>query len=131
MYKYASLPTSLVEKSDAYRETNDCTVKAFAIAFNTTYDKAHNHLAKHCGRRPRQGIVSRIVLQPSLRHTKTKVGPYTNSNRITLGAFCKAHPEGRYYVRVKGHAIAVVDGTVYDHRDSPRRQVTWALRIYI
>lgn len=130
MYKYSPLPPELVKASDDYKETNDCTVKAFAIAFNTTYAKAHNHLHKYCGRQRGKGIKSSRTIPKSLKHSKVKEGPYSRSNRITLSQFCKKHPEGRYYVSVTGHALAVIDGTVYDHSDRPRRQVTWALRIH-
>ena len=113
------------------KENNDCTVKALAIALNTSYAKAHTHLKRFCGRPDRKGIVSRDVLPQSFKNTKYRVGPYTRRNKVTLKKFCELHPQGRYYVSVRGHAIAVVDGVVYDHSDRPRRQVTFAIRIYV
>ena len=119
------------EHSKAMRETNDCTVKAFAVVFDTTYEKAHAHLKYNCGRHNRKGIISREVLAPSLKKTKFKVGPYTKQNRISLKAFCEKHNEGRFYVCVRGHALAVIDGVIYDYKEAPRRQVTWAMRVYL
>ena len=113
------------------KETNDCTVKAFAVVFNTTYEKAHTHLKNHCGRQNRHGIVSRVVLAPSLKRTKYKIGPYHSGNRITLKNFLEKHNEGRFYVCVRGHALAVVDGVLHDYKEALRRQVTWAMRVYL
>ena len=98
------------QNTKVMKETNDCTVKAFAVVFDTTYEKAHAHLKHNCGRQNRKGIVSREVLAPSLKKTKYKVGPYSKTNRITLKNFLEKHSEGRFYVCVRGHALAVVEG---------------------
>lgn len=115
----------------AMKETNDCTVKAFAVVFDTTYEKAHAHLKYNCGRQNRKGIVSREVIPPSLKKTKHRLGPYSRDNRITLKNFIEKHREGRFYVCVRGHALAVVDGVIYDYKEGLRRQVTWAMRVYL
>ncbi len=114
-----------------YNEHNDCTVVAFAEVFNTSYEKAHKHLKLHCGRVNRKGIVSRTALPDSLKNTRHKVGDYSKTNRITISKFIEKHPIGRYYVVVRGHAIAIVDGVVYDGYYKPRRQITWAMRVYL
>lgn len=119
------------ENTKLMKEDNDCTVKAFAVVFNTTYEKAHSHLKHHCGRQNRKGVISREVLPPSLKRTKYKVGPYSRANRISLKAFVEKHNEGRFYVCVRGHALAVVDGVVHDYKAGLRRQVTWAMRVYL
>lgn len=115
----------------AMKETNDCTVKAFAVVFDTTYEKAHAHLKVNCGRQNRKGIISRDVLSQSIKKTKHKVGPYSKTNRITLGKFIEKHNQGRFYVCVRGHALAVIDGVIYDYKEGLRRQVTWAMRVYL
>lgn len=119
------------QNTKAMRETNDCTVKAFAVVFDTTYEKAHAHLKHNCGRQNRKGIVSREVIAPSLKKTKYKIGPYSKTNRITLKNFLEKHSEGRFYVCVRGHALAVVDGAIYDYKEGLRRQITWAMRVYL
>lgn len=131
MYQYRPLDEELIKASKRLNEWNDCTVKAFAKVFNTTYEKAHSHLKNACSRQNKCGIHSSKVLPQSLKKTKHKVGPYTTANRIQLKKFCEKHPKGRYYVALCGHAIAVIDGVVYDHSDRPRRQVTWAMRVYL
>jgi hypothetical protein len=119
------------QNTKAMHETNDCTVKAFAVVFDTTYEKAHAHLKKNCGRQNRKGIHAREVIPPSLKKTKYKVGPYSKTNRITLKNFLEKHNQGRFYVLIRGHAFAVVDGVLYDYKEGLRRQVTWAMRVYL
>lgn len=131
MYQYMPLDEELIKASKKLNEYNDCTVKAFAKVFNTTYEKAHKHLKNSCNRKDKCGIRSSMVLPQSLKKTKFKVGPYTRDNRIQLKKFCEKHPKGRFYVALCGHAIAIIDGVVYDHSDRPRRQVTWAMRVYL
>ena len=130
MYKYSPLPKELLETSKRIKEDRDCTVKALAIALGTSYERAHRHLELHCNRRRGRGIKSSLVLPKSLRNTPYKIGPYSSSNKVSLSTFCKNHPKGRFYVAVSGHAIAVVDGVVYDYKDAPRRMVKWAIRVF-
>lgn len=114
-----------------YNETNDCTVVAFAEVFDTTYERAHKHLKEKCGRVNRKGVYTNLVLPQSLVNTKFRTGgPYENKPR-TLGQFVKDFPEGRYYVCVRDHALAIVDGVICDHKHSPRRKVKWVMRVII
>lgn len=119
------------QNTKVMKEANDCTVKVFAVVFDTTYEKAHAHLKNNCGRQNRKGIHSRVVLAPSLKKTKYRIGPYSKENRISLNAFVKKHSEGRFYVCVRGHALAVIDGVIHDYKEGLRRQVTWAMRVYL
>lgn len=113
-------------------ETNDCTVMAWSNLFDASYEKSHAFLAKH-GRVRRRGMTKSSILKAfeSVKKAKVAKGPYSRDNRITLSAFCKKHPIGRYYVLVFGHALVVKDGVVYDWKHGPRRQVTHATRIYL
>lgn len=131
MYKFKGQVEDYINRSKELNETNDCTVKALAKVLNTTYDKAHKHLREECKRKNRKRIVSRTELPKSLKRTKFVVGEYSKTNRITVKQFCEKHPIGRFYVCVRGHAFAIVDGCVYDYCDKPRRQITWAMRVYI
>lgn len=131
MYVFKGLDADYVCRSKELRETNDCTVKALAKVLNTTYDRAHKHLKEGCGRKNRKGVVSRCVIPESLKRTKFVVGEYSETNRITVKHFCEKHPKGRFYVCVRGHAFAIIDGGVYDYCDKPRRQIIWAMKVYI
>lgn len=114
------------------KEYRDCTVMAWSNCFDCEYEKAHTYLKKH-GRKNRRGMFEEGILTALKACTKAKVkfGPYSRQNKITLKAFVEKHPKGRYYVLVRGHALCVKDGVVYDHSDKPRRQVTFACRVYL
>jgi hypothetical protein len=118
-----------------YKESNDCTVVAFAESFNTTYEKAHFFLKHHIGRKNGRGLYLEEIqkIKTVCQKTKIRFGPYTEQNRTTLKKFCINHPVGRYFVVVRGHALAVINGVVYDGEDTPRlnRQVQFAMRIHV
>jgi hypothetical protein len=128
---FNDISTMFSADSKRFNERNDCTVRAFALVFNTTYDKAHAHLKNYCGRLNRKGISSKKVIPVSIKHHKYREGPYARDNTTTINQFVKKHPEGRYYVCVRGHALAIIDGIVYDHCHKPRRQIIWAMRVYL
>jgi hypothetical protein len=112
------------------RETNDCTVVSFAEVWGIPYENAHKHIKNQFKRRHRGGVKARENVIANCPKTKIKKGPYTQENRISLGAFAKTHNVGRYWVFVRGHALAVIDGVIHDHSHKPRRQVIGAYRVY-
>lgn len=114
-----------------YKERNDCTVIAFAVALNTTYGKAHKHMQIVYGRQKGRGVYIREHPNIGLNKTKHKIGPYTQENRISVANFAKKHTQGRYYCLSRGHAFAIIDGVVWDHTYRPRAQITHAVRIYL
>lgn len=130
-----SNPYPEIKKSSnkAVFETNDCCVVALTVALNSKYDDVHSFLSRNNLRVSKRGMTRDSVLKiPSLfNRVKCRVGPYSDTNRITLSNFIKKHSQGRYFVLVRGHALAVVDGVVYDHTEKLRRQVTWAMRVYL
>lgn len=130
MYKYSPLPMDIVLGSQLIGESKDCSVKALAIALGTSYRNAHRHLEVKCGRARGRGIMSSQVLPRSLKNTPYREGPYSRLNKVSISRFCREHPKGRFYIAVSGHAIAVVDGVVFDTVDAPRRMVKWAIRLY-
>jgi hypothetical protein len=115
-----------------FKEHNDCTVMAWANCFDATYGDSLFWLKKH-GRVSRKGMYEKDIRSAlsACRNAKIKIGPYSKDNRLTLGQFVKKHAIGRYYVLVRGHALCVKNGTIYDHSNKPRRQVTFAARIYL
>lgn len=117
--------------SAEFKEHNDCAVIALAIVLDTTYAKCHAFLKKN-GRRNKRGTpysVSEKAIKSMIRYRYVK-GPYSNSNKKSLKKFCQDHPEGRFLVGVRGHALAVIDGVIHDHKEGLRRQVIRAYRIY-
>jgi len=124
---------------NARRETNDCVVRAFASAFDVTYDYAHKYVAEEFKRQPRKGTFSTTykmvkLSQESIRVNGKKIIPIgTKSNSVvypyslsyevkvkgetikrqmTVGTFVKKNPKGTFFVLVKGHAFTIKDGVV-------------------
>lgn len=122
----------LIRASKDMNEANDCTVLAWCNVFDAPYKSAHTWLKKF-GRIYRNGM-SRKNVEKSLsacKRAKIVNGPYTRKERISVSAFCKKHPVGRYYVLVSGHAFAIKDGVVHDFKHGPRRMITGATRVYL
>lgn len=100
----------------AYREHNCCTVVALACTLDWSFGKAHRHMAKH-GRESRKGMRIQDWL-PALREAALqdgkKVQRIDDAAGMTINRFVKTHPSGTYYIRVRAHALAVVDGQIQD-----------------
>ena len=123
----------------ARRETNDCVVRAFASAFDVTYDYAHKYVTEEFGRKPRKGTyytaskmtkLSEGVLKvnskkiiPIGTKSNSVVYPYSLSyevkvkgekvkRQMTVGKFVKKNPKGTFFVLVRGHAFTIKDGVV-------------------
>ena len=122
----------LRESSKKMNEHNDCTVKAWSNVFDCPYQNAHTWLKAH-GRRNRIGLYEKEIRRAldACKKALVKYGPYSTDNRITVSAFCKKHPKGRFYVCSNGHAFCIKDGIVYDHHHGPRRQIKFAARVYL
>lgn len=130
--KVVPYSSTLKQMSFQFRERSDCTVMAWSNCFDAEYSASHAWMKKH-GRKDRKGMNNLHIRQAleNVEKAKVKIGPYSRKNRITLKRFCEEHPVGRYYILVRGHALCVKDGVVYDHSEKPRRQVIFAARIYL
>lgn len=102
-------------------EQNDCTVRAAAIRFTTSYTRAHE-LLKEIGREPGRGINSRI-----LKNLFDKMGLELRKPlfKITLGQFIKQNPKGRFFVVVRAHAVGISDGVCIDTLPPRLRMKVW------
>ena len=108
----------IFEQSERYRETNDCTVRAIAGAFNISYGKAHRHMAKHGrpnrnGPSPENATRAVIAMAQKLGH---KAIERHGMRQLTLNQFYKKYASkgGVWVVFVKGHAIGFRDGKTLD-----------------
>jgi len=124
---------SLLAKS----EKNDCLVRAFANAFNVTYDVAHSFTAEKFKRKFRKGAkmtastLSKLgkvsfdlfqdTLFPITKEYKLKCvnkpvnASYTHKRvNYTVKTFC-AKFKGTYIVLVNKHALVIKDGVVVDN----------------
>lgn len=94
-------------------ERNDCSVIAFAYAFDLPYEKAHS-ICKKAGRIDCHGFNLSDVLRVN-KHKKSRqflgrrVG-YHGRPKKTVGRFQKSHPKGIYIIRVGNHIFTMIDG---------------------
>ena len=89
----------------------DCTVSALANVAGITYELAEA-IAADAGR-----VSSRRFKSSTLIDAAKEAGFAFRKLRFggkTLARFIRLHPEGRFYVRKRGHALAVVDGVPSD-----------------
>ncbi len=130
-------------------ENNDCAVRALAVATGYSYNDCHAFFELH-GREPRKGtfcyrilagdLASRLETSfPELGFKAVRCGGYVKptlpagspwiSSGITLRSFCRARPTGAYFITVARHALAVVDGVIYDFACRDLRRVCDVWRI--
>jgi len=100
-------------------ENQDCSVRAFAAAACLDYQYVHGLFYKHGRRNGRAtpGSVTAAVLAEQFPSVKREF------TYCRLAAWVSAHPKGHYVVHVNKHALAVVDGVVYDWKLGPNRIV--------
>ena len=127
---------SLLAKS----EKNDCVVRAFANAFNITYDIAHSFTAETFKRMFRKGTkmtfdtlnklgkvsfdLFQDTLFPITKEYKLKCihnpinRSYTHKKvSFTVKTFCSKFNKGTFVVLVHKHALVIKDGVVVDNKD--------------
>ena len=118
-------------------ETNDCVVKAVAVIAECTYDEAHAEVSMRMNREFRKGVLTTTLVkymnerhapvitehadhlihgqiikyEPHTTYTSKKTGKKTFC-RMTVGTFAKQFNQGKYYVLIKGHIFAVVNGEI-------------------
>jgi len=127
----------------ALNEKNDCAVRAFANAFNITYDTAHTFAADKFKRKAKRGVKGMFItlsklgfatfdlfsntLFPETRTygihplKRSKSGKLLNADYThkevnhTVKTFCAKYNKGTYIVIVRNHALAIKDGIVIDN----------------
>ena len=122
------------------KEKNDCVVRAFMAALDTSYDSAHAWVKKYLKRENKRGTYTSIHLPTVIGKVKNGkkvklygVSPshdfllgskfesgkvitnpkYKKPTGYTLRSFIENHPTGRYFLIVESHAVAVVDGKLH------------------
>lgn len=137
------------ESKIARSETNDCVVRALAVVEDLDYETAHRIVATKMGRRPRKGTPTRLGYRYFMNNPQKyqvvatcrlnqkdpnfmmnlMMGSYlkaTNPDgskcRMTVDRFTKACKKGRFFVFVRNHAFAVVDGKVIGNLEDARKK---------
>lgn len=108
----------------ALNETNDCTVVSLSVLLGVPYLEAHARM-RQGGREHRKG---RFMHKAAAWANMTQLRGILDKG-VTLNQFVTAHPRGRFWVEVRGHALAVVDGVVHDHSHKPRRVLRNAWKV--
>lgn len=132
------------------KETNDCVVRALAVAYNCSYLIAHNYAKSYLSRKKRKGVffpeefngkdgVSKhakaIVFEK--RHTKRMSMSFEDktlhedvkSHGMPVKRFINNYPTGTYIVLSSGHAYAVKDGVIYGNLRDNRTFVKVAYKV--
>lgn len=104
------------------RQSNDCTVRALALATGTDYDDAYDTLAA-AGRRCARGFHFRAWAKGATFNGfsfEWAAFPAVKGDwRMNPVRFAIAHPEGRFILKTAKHVLAVVDGVIMD--STPRQ----------
>lgn len=134
-------------RSDRWRERNDCTVKALAIATGKTYEQAHGAMALR-GRNFRKGVTMSVCFQAArdlgftekevfCRHfserdhyfapDKEKAKKYRRS-RWAKGKTIKSikpflPKRGAYLIQTSTHVLCVRAGEIHDWTNDRRHRI--------
>jgi hypothetical protein len=99
------------------RQSNDCTVRALALAADAEYDTAYDTLAE-AGRKCARGFDFRTWAKTAefngYRFTWTSFPAVKDKIRETPVTFALAHSQGRFILRCSKHVLVCIDGTVMD-----------------
>ena len=112
------------DRSDL-NESRDCVVRATSVAGCMSYADAHKLLFDH-GRKFRRGTPIAVTMAA----LKDEFGASVcHANRTPLSRFVAEHPEGHYVLLTCNHALALVDGKVYDWEPHPRCLIRWYFKL--
>ena len=123
-------------------ETNDCTVKALAVALDIPYDQAYLYAMRGFNRKRNSGPTPNVLKRAfsfdkaftelqgkALKTTYKQVDGRMLDREMTISTFVKRYSSGTYYVVVSRHALVIKDGTVIDHSDKPKRRIKMAWKV--
>lgn len=103
-------------------ERVDCCVRALGLVAGVGYAVAHAVLAAHGrqnARRTPWGVLTRACATFKLGRVYTVLEGPGGTQEVkppTLAQFVREHKTGRYLVCSRGHAAALIDGTLHDWR---------------
>ena len=117
--------------SDAYNETDDCTVVAVAIAGKVSYDMAHS-VMKKCGRKDRSGASVRTVSAAlasigadEIPINMMKLREKNKGVGLTPNNIVKVLSKYRNYIAYTStHVLTIRKGVVEDWTDGKRHKIT-------
>lgn len=99
------------------RQSNDCTVRAIALAAGLPYDAAYDRCAEE-GRRCGRGMHLKdwlpVATVNGYRFVWTPCPAVKGEWRENPVTFANRHPSGRFILKLAKHVLACVDGVVMD-----------------
>lgn len=107
------------------KQTNDCTVRALALARSLSYDKAYDLLAalgRKCGGRFKFGE----WLSEQTWTIKTSFPATKGLQRMNPVEFCKRFPAGTHILKTSKHVFIVRNGVVLDDRPTNPNRCIYA-----
>ena len=126
------------KSSNKWGETNDCSVKAVAIATGVNYETAHGKCALR-GRSYRKGLSESRMLR-AVKDLDFVTEPVKNNHKMsptlwrqkysssmTIGAMQRAGvipKRGVYIVFTRSHVLCVRAGQIHDWTDGRRHRIT-------
>ena len=146
------------ESSIAKGETNDCVVRAFASAFEVSYDYAHKYIRENFNRINRQGTYGTVHKMRQIAEDRRQInykkvkclgtktsdyGQYSLKYQVktkdgyvkrdmTVGTFVKQNPVGTFFILVSRHAFTIKDGVVignWEDSQKKKRVVKFAFQV--
>lgn len=132
------------------KDNNYCTVAALSASLDISFDQAHDYARMLWDRKTGKGVstftmfksfpmaegreqakevLGKEVIRVKAEHDYKQPDGSIKTRHMNLSTFCKKHPRGKYYILVKGHALAIINGEVVDHTDKPKRRIRYAWKI--
>lgn len=102
--------SDMARKSIIWKENNDCTVKAIAIALDIPYAKAW-HVTRKAGREFRKGMNMAQIHRAFHLLDKEIVRLTFQGDSVQ---FMEQHPKGAFIFEIEGHIMTYKDGVLHD-----------------
>lgn len=121
----------LCNTSKRIGESNDCMVKAMAIAGRMTYNEAHL-IAQKAGRKKREGTnwLSAVYLMKQQGYAIEYIIPLQpNGSKYTPKTIGKRYPKGYYICITSNHAFALHNGEVCDWTNGRKHRIIEVVKV--
>jgi len=114
-------------KRSGIKDKDNCTIRAFAIAFGMPYKDAH-FMGELAGRPHGEGYWMYKIMDKAREfgYQSEELDDYG-----TLAQFLKKNPRGRFICVKSGHAFAVIEGKIYDEvTNAPQCKLIRIFKVY-
>jgi len=109
-------------ENSGIKDNNNCTICALSTAAGIPYNEAYE-IGIKAGRKNGKGFPTIKLMQTAIENG-IKINRII-SDRITVQKFLAKYPTGRFIVRRRNHAFAIINGIIYDHlKNRPLQRIT-------